>query len=246
MEQAAVSGSDRRLRAANAKLLLIFTPDLVEADPLAALRKALPWVDIVQVRPKPLADRSPGAAASATVTEARSALEWCERVLALRDGLEGDRTPLVMVNDRVDVAVALRSDGLDGVHVGTDDMPAAAAREQLGDDMLLGLSSHTTEDLVRAWDEPIDMLGFGPVFPTATKGYGESSAIVPSSTPEIVGPARAWIAAESAPVPLFPIGGINEANIAQLDRVGRAAVGSAILGATDPARIAQAMREALG
>ena len=153
-----------------------------------------------------------------------------------------------MVNDRVDVALALRDSGLDGVHVGTGDMPAAAARARLGPELLLGLSTHTTEDLVRAWDQPIDMLGFGPIFPTATKGYGVEiqQGAAPVDTPAIVGPARAWIAAESAPVPVFPIGGISESNVSELERVGRAAVGSAILGATDPARAARAMREALG
>ena len=250
MTLAAVNGDERRLRTADAKLLLIFTPDLAAADPMAALEAALPWVDIVQVRPKPLADRGTGAAAKATITEALSAFTWCQRVLALRDRLDAGNAPLVMVNDRVDVAVALRDAGLDGVHVGTDDMPVAAARGLLGPDLLLGVSSHTTQDLVRAWDQPIDMLGFGPVFPTTTKGYGvgDPGAVThhrDTGEPEIVGPSRAWIAAESAPVPVFPIGGINAANISELDRVGRAAVGSAILGATDPARAARSLREAL-
>jgi thiamine-phosphate diphosphorylase len=229
-----------KLKVADAKLLLIFTPGLAGADPMAALGAAMPWVDIVQVRPKSLSDRAPGAAPGASVTEARSAFDWCQRVLALRSQLSLERAPLVMVNDRVDVAVALKDEGLDGVHIGTDDMPVVAARELLGDDLLLGLSSHTTENLVRAWDQPIDMLGFGPIFPTATKGYAGGA-----DTPAIVGPERAWIAAESAPVPVFPIGGINAANISQLDRVGRAAVGSAILGAADPASAARSMREAL-
>lgn len=237
----------RRQRASSAKLLLIFTPDLAASDPLGALEEALPWVDIVQVRPKPLAAGGGGAPARSTVTEARAAFTWCERVLALRDRLavadQDAEPPLVMVNDRVDVALALRDSGLDGVHVGTGDMPAAAARARLGPELLLGLSSHTNEDLVRAWDQPIDMLGFGPVFPTATKGYGVEPQ--QGHAPAIVGPARAWVAAESAPVPVFPIGGITESNVSELERVGRAAVGSAILGATDPARAARAIRDAL-
>ncbi|QDV08693.1 Thiamine-phosphate synthase [Planctomycetes bacterium Poly30] len=245
MAPAAASRGERRVRLGDAKLLLIFTPDLAAADPLAALEAAMPYVDIVQVRPKPLGDRAAGSAARATITEARAAFEWCQRVLDLRAQLDLDAPPLVFVNDRVDVAIALAEAGLDGVHVGTDDMPAKAARRALGEDQLLGLSSHTTRDLGRAWDEPIDMLGFGPIFATATKGYGAGDAPASTYAPRVVGPELAWVASETAPVPVFPIGGIHLGNIAELDRVGRAAVGSAILGAEDPGQAARHLREAL-
>ncbi|MFT6832693.1 MAG: thiamine-phosphate pyrophosphorylase [Planctomycetota bacterium] len=242
---AAESGASRRQRLADARLLLIFTPDLAAEDPMWALEAAMPFVDIVQVRPKPVGDRGPNASARSTITEARAAYDWCMRVLELRARLDADEAPLVFVNDRVDVAMALAENGLDGVHVGTGDMPPKAAREALGDDLMLGLSSHNTRDLARAWDEPIDMLGFGPVFPTATKGYGGTTLSALSATPKIVGPELAWIAVETAPVPVFPIGGINLGNITELDRAGRAAVGSAILGAQDPGAVARAMRSAL-
>lgn len=255
-------GAHRRARLADAKLLLIFTPDLAQSDPLAALEAALPHVDIVQVRPKPLGDRRADAPPTATITEARSAYEWCLRVLALRDSAALEHPPLIFVNDRVDVARALthpdrpRDVGsLDGVHLGTGDMPPAAARSVLGEDVLIGLSSHTTMDVANAWDEPIDMLGFGPVFSTATKGYGVAQpspanmlinpSRVKTSTPIVVGPDLAWIATETSPVPVFPIGGIDLSTILELERVGRAAVGSAILGADDPARAAQALRASL-
>ena len=99
MELAAAKGSKRRLRASQSKLLLIFTPDLAESDPLAALEAALPWVDIVQVRPKPLAQPGEEASRGAATTQARLAFEWCERVLALRGSLGSESAPLVMVND---------------------------------------------------------------------------------------------------------------------------------------------------
>lgn len=254
MPLAAVEGGARRARLGDAKLLLIFTPDLAAADPMKALEAAMPFMDIVQVRPKPLGDRGPGASAGATITEARAAFEWCQRVLQLRAQLDLDAPPLVFVNDRVDVAIALADAGLDGVHIGTDDMPPKAARQALGEELLLGLSSHTTRDLGRAWDEPIDMLGFGPIFATATKGYGPGTKgygpgagaqFSSAYAPKLVGPELAWVASETAPVPVFPIGGIDIGNIAELDRVGRAAVGSAILGAEDPGQAARHLREAL-
>ncbi len=239
------NGELRRARLADAKLLLIFTPELAQADPMAALGAALPYVDIVQVRPKPLGDRDADAPAAATVTAARAAYDWCQRVLDLRSSAGLEHPPLIFVNDRVDVAMALAGHGLDGVHLGTDDMPATAAREVLGEELLIGLSSHTSMDLGRAWDEPIDMLGFGPIFATATKGYGLSQDSPASDQPKVVGPDLAWIATETAPVPVFPIGGIDLSNIYELERAGRAAIGSAILGANDPARAAQGIRAAL-
>ena len=89
----------------------------------------------------------------------------------------------------------------------------------------------------------MDTLGFGPVFATGTKGYG--LADTPRDAPRVVGPERAWVVAESSEVPVFPIGGIDLTNVDQLERVGRAAVGSAVLGAGDPARAAEAMRALL-
>lgn len=148
-----------------------------------------------------------------------------------------------MVNDRVDVAKALLGRGVDGVHVGRGDMPANAARTVLGTGALIGLSTHTTQDLGQAWDAPVDTLGYGPIFPTATKGYGTSAA--QADAPRPLGPERAWVAHESSPIPLFPIGGIDLSNIDQLERVGRAAVGSAVLSAVDPGVAARGLRQAL-
>ena len=249
-----MSGTERRERLGRAKLLLVFTPDLTpNADgedgtgtSLSALEGALPSVDIVQVRPKAIALRSrsvdPGVSHQA-VTSARDAYDWCLRVLDLLAGIAKDDRPLLMVNDRVDVAKALLGRGLDGVHVGRGDMPADAARGLLGTDAIIGLSTHTTRDLGLAWDAPVDTVGFGPIFPTATKGYGTAAAAPDAPSP--LGPERAWVAHESSPVPLFPIGGIDLSNVQQLERVGRAAVGSAVLSAADPGAAAKGIRAAL-
>lgn len=238
-----LSRGERRARLQDARLLLIFTPDLAGDGALGALERALPFVDVVQVRPKVLGDRAPGAAPGASITRAGDALHWCREVLTLRSESALERPPLVVVNDRVDVAAALAAEGLDGVHVGADDTPPSVARQVLGPDQVIGLSTHSPAHLAAALDEPVDMLGFGPVFPTPTKGYVEASG--PASQPAIVGPERAWLAAASAEVPLFPIGGIDLSNADQLDRVGRAAVGSAILGADDPSLAARGLRSLL-
>lgn len=238
-----LSGEERRVRLRQATLLLIFTPELAGARAMEALERSLPFVDVVQVRPKALGDRAPDAPAGATITRARDAAHWCREVLNLRAAITAPSAPLVMVNDRVDVAAALAKEGLDGVHVGANDTPPSVARELLGPDAMIGLSTHTPADLAAALDEPVDLLGFGPVFPTATKGYGATPA--PGTQPAIVGPERAWLASASSSVPLFPIGGIDLSNAEQLDRVGRAAVGSAILGAEDPALAARSLRTVL-
>ena len=203
--------------------MLVFTPEACAGDPLAALERALEAVDVVQVRPKALGDPT-------ARTAAREALEWTLRVLALR----GDRPVPVLVNDRLDVARALRDEGCDGVHLGQTDAAPRTARELLGPEALIGLSTHDARQLALAAEEPVDYLGFGPVFATATKGYGRG-----------LGPERAWIAAASSGVPVFPIGGVELSNAGDLARAGRAAVSSAVLSADDPAAAARALRELL-
>jgi thiamine-phosphate pyrophosphorylase len=212
-----------RARLANARVMLVFTPELAR-DPRAALEAVLPHVDVVQVRPK-----APGASGP---TEARAAYDWCERVLALTAAR--DDAPLVIVNDRVDVARAHLDAGLAGVHVGQGDTPPAAARAALGDVALIGLSTHEAAQVVLGAEEPVDYLGFGPIHATPTKGYTRG-----------LGPERAWVAREASSLPLFAIGGITRANVADLARVGRVAVGSELLRAADPGRAAAELRELL-
>ncbi|MFL5310031.1 MAG: thiamine phosphate synthase, partial [Myxococcales bacterium] len=76
------------------------------------------------------------------------------------------RDALLLVNDRPDVA---RAAGADGVHLGQDDLPAAAAREVLGADALVGVSSHSDAEIDAAISAGADYLGFGPVFETGSK-----------------------------------------------------------------------------
>lgn len=224
---------ERRARLRDAHLMLLFTPELCGArEPEEVLRALLPEVDVVQVRCKPSADtpRLPGA--PGPPAEARASLDWTRRTLALCAELE--RPPLVLVDDRVDVALALRAEGCAGVHLGRGDLDPLAARALVGDELLLGLSTHDVGQVVVADEAQVDYVGFGPVFATATKGYARG-----------LGPDTAWIANVGAGLPLFPIGGIDLTNAHALAQVGRAAVSSALLGADDPAQAARLLREAL-
>lgn len=72
----------------------------------------------------------------------------------------------LIINDRVDIALAI---GADGVHLGQTDMPVEAARRLLGDDAIVGFSTHNLNQVEAAVSFPIDYLAFGPIFPTATK-----------------------------------------------------------------------------
>lgn len=72
----------------------------------------------------------------------------------------------LIVNDRVDVALAARADG---VHIGQDDLPAESAREILGPEAIVGVSTHSLAQAVAAAALPVDYVAFGPVFATATK-----------------------------------------------------------------------------
>jgi thiamine-phosphate pyrophosphorylase len=106
----------------------------------------------------------------------------------------------ILINDRVDIAIAV---GADGVHLGQDDLPPDAARKLLGDQAIIGFSTHTLEDVARALPYPIDYLAIGPIFPTRTKD--DTKPVVGLS-----GLARVRLA--SGPVPLVAIGGIDLGN----------------------------------
>ena len=223
-----LTARDAREHLGRARLMLLFTPELCSAhDPLEVLAAALPFLDAVQVRVKPA-----GALAS-TPAPARETWEWSRRILDLAR-TSGTLPFVLLVDDRADVAQVLASEGVAGVHLGQDDMPCGLAREFLGPDALIGLSTHDMQQVAEAGELPVDYLGFGPVHATRTKGYERGH-----------GSEAAWIAAHVSQSPVFPIGGIDQSNVQELARVGRAAVSSAILSAADPARAARELRELL-
>ena len=128
-----------------------------------------------------------------------------------------------VVNDRVDLAMAVEADG---VHLGQDDLPARAARPLLRPGMLLGRSTHSIEQARAAVTEGADYVAVGSMFPTATKPDFELVG------PDLVRKLRAEIR-----VPLIGIGGITPANVAEVICAGAdgVAVISAVCGADDPA-----------
>lgn len=102
--------------------------------------------------------------------------------------------PLV-INDRVDVALACDADG---VHLGQSDMPVARARALLGPCKIIGVSCKTPEQVKRAWEDGADYVGSGGVYPTNTK-KGNAT----------IGLAGLRRVCEASPIPVVAIGGIK-------------------------------------
>ncbi len=140
----------------------------------------------------------------------------------------------VLVNDRVDVALAA---GADGAHVGDEDLPVAEARRLLGSGRILGASAGTVEDAVRAEREGADYLGVGPVFPTGTKPDA-GAAIGLEGLRRIAGAVR---------IPVVGIGGITAENAAAVVGAGAAGVAviSAVAAADDMVQATRRLREAV-
>jgi thiamine-phosphate pyrophosphorylase len=139
---------------------------------------------------------------------------------------------LFIVNDRPDVAHALEADG---VHLGQDDLPVDAARDLLGPDAVIGLSTHTPEQLDRAPAEA-DYVCAGPVWATPTKPGRPAAGL------DVVRHA-----AQSQDRPWFAIGGITSANLSEVVAAGarRVVVVRAVTEARDPAAAVSALRSGL-
>src|SRR5262245_18164123 len=128
-----------------------------------------------------------------------------------------------VMNDRVDLAVAIEADG---VHVGQDDLPTRLARPLLRRGMILGVSTHSVEQARRAQADGADYVAVGAMFPTQTKPDFE-----------LVGPALVRAVRPEVRVPLVGIGGITPGNAGEVIRAGAdgVAVISAVCAAADPA-----------
>ena len=114
----------------------------------------------------------------------------------------------IIINDRVDIALALRADG---VHLGQDDLPPEKARKILGENAIIGFSTHSVKQAIEAVRLPIDYLAVGPVFTTQTKENAD----------EIVGIEGVRQVREAIKdFPLVAIGGITTENFREIFGAG--------------------------
>jgi thiamine-phosphate pyrophosphorylase len=137
--------------------------------------------------------------------------------------LAGKSGVKVIINDRADIAFALKADG---VHLGQDDLPPAAARRLLGDNAIIGFSTHSAAQAIEAVKLPVDYIAVGPIFATATKQN-------PDPAIGIEGLKR--VRETIGNFPLVAIGGITLENVGQVFAAGAdsAAVIGDILSAPD-------------
>jgi thiamine-phosphate pyrophosphorylase len=136
----------------------------------------------------------------------------------------------LLINDRVDVALAVAADG---VHLGGHSLPPAAVRKLLGPERLIGVSTHHVAEIAAAAAGGADFVTFGPVFATPSKaGFGPPLGLDTLRT-----------ACRSSPVPVFALGGINAGNrpLLQACGAGRLAVIAAIIAAPSPEAAARAL-----
>jgi thiamine-phosphate pyrophosphorylase len=207
-------GAGRRERLAASRLYLCtpIRPDLAEfADAVLGA-----GVDLIQLRDKQ-AEAGPLLEASAVL---RAAVERHDALFA--------------INDRADIALAA---GADVLHLGQDDLPLTWARRILGEDVLLGRSTHDPAQASKAASEPWDYLVAGPVWATATKPGrpATGTALIEA------------VAALDQPQPWFAIGGITPDNLHEVTAAGatRIVVVRSITDAPNPATAARALRDRL-
>jgi len=138
---------------------------------------------------------------------------------------------LLIINDRVDIALAL---GADGVHLGQDDLPPEKARLILGDAAIIGFSTHSIEQAARAAKLPVDYIAIGPIFTTRSKRDPDAEVGLRGieKVRQVIGT-----------MPLVAIGGITGETLASVLAAG--ADSAAMIGAllADPARIEHRVAE---
>jgi thiamine-phosphate pyrophosphorylase len=203
--------NDRRQRLQAASLYLV-----CDDRPDDLLTQALRGgVEIVQLRVKDATDEH-------IVATARRYACLC-----------AEHGALLILNDRPDLVTDA---GADGVHVGQDDASVDEARRHVGPELLVGLSTHSPEQIDRAQGTGADYIGVGPVHATPTKPGRPA-----------VGPGLVSYAARHSKLPFFAIGGIDPGNAAAVRAAGarRIAVVRAITEAGDPQAAARELRRAL-
>lgn len=172
--------------------------------------------DCIQLREKSLGARE-------LLARARRLRELCHQ-----------RGVLFIMNDRPDLAVLADADG---VHLGQTDLPLRDARRILGPDRLIGLSTHTPQQLRDAIAAAPDYIAVGPMFASTTKLQDH-----------LAGPDLLALAVRETQIPIVPIGGIAAANAGILIQAGarRLCVCSTVISAADPKQAARQLLDALG
>lgn len=171
----------------------------------------------------------------ATVVQLRekdcSTRDFIEQALSIKEFLKDRGVPLI-INDRVDVAQAVKADG---VHLGQTDMPLKVAKKVLGDSMIIGISAESLEDAVEAEKGGADYLGVSPIYATPTK----------TDTAPPLGLEGLREIRKTVRLPIVGIGGLNRDNAAEVIRNGAdgVAVVSAIVSADDPQTAADDLRQ---
>ncbi len=216
LERALLLGVRARERLGHARLYLLLSG--------ASCPAALDWtiaqaaaggVDIVQLREKSLVDRD-------LLARARDVRRWTRQAGVL-----------FIVNDRPDIAKLAEADG---VHLGQDDLSVSQARGVLGPDALIGVSTHSIEQVRLAILDGADYLGLGPTFPSRTKNFEQF-------------PGLDFLCAASreTSLPAFALGGIGPENIEHVVATGvrRVAVSAAITQSDEPELITRLLRAVL-
>jgi thiamine-phosphate diphosphorylase len=199
------------------RVYLIADPAFADHDLLDRSRRALAGgVTMIQLRAKSLSDREAFALGEALCDACRA------------------RGAAFLVNDRVDLALAL---GADGVHLGVDDLPLEAARNLVTPAFVIGYSPETDEQAIAAHARGASYLGVGPVFGTVSKLDAGPAIGLETIARRI----------ELSGIPTIGIGGVTADNARQVIASGACGVAviSAILGSDDPESAARGLRQAV-
>lgn len=146
-----------------------------------------------------------------------------------------EKKALFFINDRIDIALAVDADG---VHLGWQSIPADEARKLAGNKFIIGVSTHSLKEALRAQKEGADYITFGPVYCTASK----------EGLIDFKGPGAVKVIKEKINIPLIAIGGIKEENVCDLLLMGAngIAVISAVMADGKPYMAARRLADEVG
>jgi thiamine-phosphate pyrophosphorylase len=216
IERALTLGALARQRLADVRLCVLVTESECTGPLEWTIKEAAAGgATMIQLREKNLGDRQ-------GLELARAVRRWTSETHVL-----------FVVNDRPDIA---RLSNADGVHLGQDDMPVMEARQILGPERLIGISTHNADQVRQAILDGASYIGIGPTFPSATKEFAEF-------------PGLAFVrqVMHETTLPAFVIGGVTLENIDQVVSADatRIAVSQAVCRAPDPRRAAQELKGAI-